>query len=207
MPRRGTLWISRPDQVETLASPMRQRIVDRIEALGPCAVRDLAQSLDVAADSLYYHVRRLQQIGLLSVGSRRRDGSRRPEAVVSLKAPGWHIAYEPGNVPAVQKVGRVILRQAQHDFAQGLRQRQAVSRGPFRNLWALRLEASLRPADVRRVNRHLASILKILRGARRRPGGSLTAVSWVLAPIPSRKAGRRGATRPATNSGARRSTP
>lgn len=213
MPSRGTLWISRPDHVEALASPMRQRIVDRIEALGPCAVRDLALSLDVAADSLYYHVRRLQRIGLLSVGSRRRDGSRRPEAVVSLKAPRWHIAYEPRNAGAVLKVSRVILRQAQRDFALGLRQPAAVTRGPLRNLWALRLEGSLGPADVRRINRHLAGILKILRGARTRltapgPARSLMAVSWVLAPVPPHPARRRRAAPPEPISvpGAKRST-
>jgi DNA-binding transcriptional ArsR family regulator len=196
MSRRGTLWISRPEHVEALASPMRQRIVDRIEALGPSAIRELALSLDVAADSLYYHVRRLQGIGLLSVGSRRQGGSRRSEAVVSLAAPRWHIAYEPRNARAVLKVGRVILRQAQRDFALGVRQPQAVTRGALRNLWALRLESSLGPADVRRINRHLAGILKVLRGARRNPSRELMAVSWVLAPIPSRNGERRGASRP-----------
>lgn len=193
--------------MEALASPMRQRIVDRIEALGPCAVRELASSLDVAADSLYYHVRRLRQIGLLSVAQRSRNGSRRPEAVVSLAAPRWHIAYEARNVGAVRKVGRVILRQAQRDFDTGLLQPRAVARGPLRNLWALRLEGSLGDGDVRRINRHLAGILKILRGARRGPSGRLLAVSWVLAPVPLRKSGRRGA-RPHTTTvqGGKRST-
>ena len=75
MSRLGVRWVRRPEHIEALASPMRQRIMDRIEAIGPCSIRDLALSLDVAADSLYYHVRRLQQIGLLSVGSRRRPGA------------------------------------------------------------------------------------------------------------------------------------
>ena len=201
------LWISRPEHIRALASPMRQRIMDRIEALGPCPVRELAASLDVAADSLYYHVRRLQGIGLLAVESRRREGRRR-EAVLRLKARSWHIAYEPRkrrNARAVLKVSRIILRQAQRDFDQGLSHPRAVPRGPLRNLWALRLEGSLQDAEVRRINRHFAAILGILRRGRRDPGEGLMAVSWVLAPIPFRAPRRRGAAGPDPARGARRS--
>lgn len=202
----GTLWISRPEHIRALASPMRQRIMDRIEAMGPCAVRDLAASLDVAADSLYYHVRRLQGIGLLAVESRRREGGRR-QAILRLKARSWHIAYEPRkpqNARAVRKVSRIILRQAQRDFDRGLAHPRASPRGPLRNLWALRLEGSLRDADVRRINQHLAAILGILRRAGREAGEGLMAVSWVLAPIPFRAPKRRGAARPDPAEGARR---
>jgi hypothetical protein len=207
----ATLKISRPEHIEALASPMRQRILDRVESLGPCAVRDLAGSLDVAADSLYYHVRRLQRIGLLVVGTRQPGGARKPEAVVRLKSRRWQIAYDPRDrrsARAVLKASRVLLRQAQRDFALGLRDPRAVARGPLRNLWALRLEGSLKPADVRRINRHLAGILTILRRAGRDPAEGLMAVSWALAPIPSRADGRRGAARPARTDtrGARRST-
>jgi hypothetical protein len=177
---------------------MRQRIVDRVEAMGPCAIRDLAVSLDVAADSLYYHVRRLQRIGLLAVGSRRQAGTGRREAVVRLRGR-WHIAYElekPRNAEAVRAVGRTIVRQAQRDFTLGLEHPRATPRGPLRNLWALRLEASLKASDVRRINRHLAGILQVLRGAPRDGSEGLMAVSWVLAPIPSRRNGRRGPARP-----------
>ena len=192
--------------IEALGS---RPIQERLSAIR--AVRDLAASLDVAADSLYYHVRRLQKIGLLVVGARHRNGAQRPEAVVRLKSRRWRIEYDPKDrrtARAVLKASRVLLRQAQRDFGRGLRDPRAVARGPLRNLWALRLEGTLKPADVRRINRHLAGILKILRRAGRDPAEGLMAVSWTLAPIPSRTDGRRGATRPARTDirGARRST-
>jgi len=181
----ATSWISRPEDIRALASPMRQRVVDRVEALGPCTVRELASSLDVAADSLYYHVRRLQRIGLLSVAERR-NGNGRLEALLRVRR--YHIAYDlarPRNARAVQDVGRTIVRQSQRDFALGVSHPRATPRGPLRNLWALRLEASLGAHDLRRINGHLAAILKVLRRSRRAAPEGLTAVSWVLAPIPS----------------------
>jgi DNA-binding transcriptional ArsR family regulator len=153
--------------------------------MAPCTVRELASSLDVAPDSLYYHVRQLQRIGLLAV-SERRNGNGRPE--VELRARRYHIAYDLANsrsARAVLNAGRTIVRQSQRDFALGVRDPRATPRGPVRNLWALRLEASLGAGEVRRINRHLAAILKVLRGSRREPSQGLTAVSWVLAPIPS----------------------
>jgi DNA-binding transcriptional ArsR family regulator len=173
---------------------MRQRVIDRVEALGPCTVRELAMSLDVAPDSLYYHLRRLQKIGLVVLAPRRQPRSGRSEAVVRLRSR-WHIAYElgrPANVDAVRAVGRTILRQAGRDFARGFEHPRAEPRGPLRNLWALRLEGSLRAADVRRINRHLAAILEVLRGAPRHPSAGLMSVSWVLAPLGARPEGRRG---------------
>ena len=180
-----TLWISRPEHIEALASPVRQRILDRLEVLGPCSVRELGASLRVAPDSLYYHVARLREVGLLAIGNRPRK-DRRAEALVRLASPRWHIDYDPRDprkARAVMKVTRTLLRQVERDFASGLRHPRAVARGALRNLWSLRLEGSLRDADVRRINRHLAAILRVLRRAGRDPREGLVSVSWVLAPI------------------------
>jgi DNA-binding transcriptional ArsR family regulator len=202
MPSDDVLWVTRPEHIRALASPMRQRILDRLEAIGPCSVRALASSLGAAPDSLYYHVRQLEQIGLLVVGRRRQAGRRSQEAVLSLKSPKWRIAYAPGDprtASAVLKVGRTILRQAQRDFAQGLRHPRALTRGPLRNLWSLRLEGSLKPGEVRRINAHLGAILKILRRGGHDPREGLLAVSWVLAPIDPLGGQRRSGVAPAAN--------
>ena len=178
-------WIREPEQIEALTSAVRQAILDRVEALGPSSVADLAQSLGRPADALYYHVRRLLQVGML-VEAGSRGTARRDEALYDVPHRRWHIAYEPDdpdNVEALRKATRALLRQAERDFAGGFEHPEVSVRGPLRNLWSLRLEARLSREDLRQINRHLQAILAILRKPRPTRGrGILTALSWVLAP-------------------------
>src|SRR3954463_6659873 len=52
-------------QIRALASPIRQDILDAVTAIGPCSVAQLAVALGKPADGLYYHIRRLLDVGLL----------------------------------------------------------------------------------------------------------------------------------------------
>ena len=181
-----THWIREPAQIEAMISPLRQAIIDRIEALGPSSVADLARSLGRPADALYYHVHKLQQVGLL-VETGSRSTARRDEALYDFPRRRWHIAYEladPSNVAAIRKATTSLLRQAGRDFDDGVEHPKARVKGPLRNLWSLRLEARLSRDEVREINRHLQAILAILRKPRpARRGGTLFALSWVLAPL------------------------
>lgn len=177
-----TLWVREPEHIEALASPLRQRIVDRLEAIGPCSVRELAQSLGRRADSLYYHLRILEEIRIIEEV----ESPGEPEVHYDLAHRSWHIAYEPedpDNAAALRKVTQAMLRQANRDFEAGLDSPRARVAGSERNLWSLRLEASLTRAEQRALTEHLQAIVELLRRPRRRPGGCLTALTWVMAPI------------------------
>lgn len=186
MPRREPIhWIRDPAHIEALASPLRQRILDRLEALGPCSVRELAESLGRRPDALYYHVRMLEDIGLIRE-TESRPTTRSPEAVYDLAERRWHIAYAPedrDNAAALRKLTRHLLRQAERDFDEGLESEHATVRGRERNLWSLRLEASLSKSELRELVGHLEAIVAILRKPKRSRRGRLVALSWVLAPI------------------------
>lgn len=178
-------WVRDPEAIECLASPLRQRLLDRLEALGPSSVAELAASLDLPADGLYYHVRLLERRGLL-VPRERRSTNGPPETVYDLVSPRWHIRYALDDervTAALRKVTSAILRRAGRDFDEGLEAPGAVVSGARRNLWSLRLESRLGAGDVEAIHDHLQSILEILR----RPGGGrgskLCAVSWVMAPL------------------------
>lgn len=193
MSRGKTVWVRSPEQIEALTSPVRQSILDRIEAKGACSVKELAASLNRPPDSLYYHVKTLVRVGLL-VESGSRQSKRRDEALYDLCARRWHIAYEPDNpdnAGAVSKVTAGILRQAERDFRGGLAHPRAVVRGAGRNLWSLRLESKLTRSELREVNHHLEQILSILRKPERGAGGQLCAISWVIAPLEERQPSRR----------------
>lgn len=192
--RDRTHWIRDPAVIEALISPVRQNLVDRIEALGPCSVRELAESLRVAPDSLYYHVNLLVEAGVLVVKGAR-ETTRRDEMIYDVKKRNWHIRYEPGqpdNARAVRRLTASMLRQAERDFEAGLEDPAAVVTGPGRNLWTLRLEASLEPGEMELINAHLQEILGVLR-KRRRGGdrGTLCALTWCIAPIEKTRGKRR----------------
>ena len=179
-------WLRNPAQIEALSSPLRQRILDRLEARGPCSIRELAESLGRRPDALYYHVRKLVELELLVEQGTRATGSS-PEALFDLRHRRWHIDYTPDGSArdeALRKLTRQLLRQAGRDFDTGLEQIDARGRGRRRNLWPLRLEASLSAAELREVLGHLEAIVDILRKPERGPNGRLIALSWVLAPLP-----------------------
>ncbi|MCA9656540.1 MAG: helix-turn-helix transcriptional regulator [Myxococcales bacterium] len=193
MARSSTHWIRDPEQIAAMSSPLRQAILDRVEALGPCSVAELARSLDRPADALYYHVRKLQEVGLLEEAGTR-PTARRDEVIYGFPHRQWHIAYDlddPDNVAAVRATTAALLRQAARDFDEGVGHPRAAVRGRERNLWSLRLEARLGREELRELNEHLRAIVEILRRPRPASGrGTLFALSWVLAPLRGPK-GRR----------------
>ncbi|MFV8755376.1 helix-turn-helix domain-containing protein [Nannocystaceae bacterium ST9] len=181
-------WLRDPAQIAALAAPLRAALVDRLEAQGPCSVRELAEQLGVQPDALHYHVRMLVGIGLLEqVGSR--PTRRHDEALYDLAHRRCHIAHapsEPGNAEALTKLAKTILSQANQDFAEGLASARAKGSRPGRNLWTTRIEAELSASELRELEGHLEAIVELLRKpepARGRRGRKLVALSWVLAPI------------------------
>ncbi len=178
-------WIRDPAQVGALASRVRQRIVDRLEAVGPASVAELARSLSVAPDRLYYHVKLLTRRGLLRAAGTRGEGRAREE-LFDLIARRWHLRYDPADaalVEAINKLTRTMLRQAERDFEAGWQAEDVRVAGPLRDLWSLRLEATLTRTQLRELGEHLQAIVALLRQPERASHGRHVALTWVLAPV------------------------
>jgi DNA-binding transcriptional ArsR family regulator len=91
MTTRPTYRIEAPDQLRAMASPARQRVVAGLEALGKVSVRDLADHLGRGPESLYFHIRKLVECGLVEdVGER--PAGRRMEWLYRLVASRLRIA-------------------------------------------------------------------------------------------------------------------
>src|SRR5262245_47733719 len=86
--------------VAALASPVRQEIIDTLEALGGATIAELAGALGRPADGLYYHVRRLVRAGLL-VGAGSPEVYRTPRTL--------RLDYRR-DVPAIRRVIASMLR-------------------------------------------------------------------------------------------------
>ena len=73
-PARPLFPVRERAQIEALASPARQEVADGLQAIGPCSIADLADLLGRAPDSLYYHVRKLEKVGLVVARGTRETG-------------------------------------------------------------------------------------------------------------------------------------
>src|SRR5580704_6166782 len=94
--------VERPAEVEMLASPSRQEIVDTLGALGgEASVAEIAAQLGRPVDGLYYHLRLLAGGGL--VEELPDEGGGRRYRVRS----GLRLRYRPGKTPNARAVERV----------------------------------------------------------------------------------------------------
>ena len=174
-------------QIRLLASPVRQTIVDTLEASGARSAAQLARILGCPADALYYHLRRLTRAGLLiSVGRAGRIG--RPGGVFALRRKPTRLHYDPSNRSnrrAVTAVVASMLRDATRTFARGMLRHPVVD-GRRRNLWAGRRTGWLTPSELQELNRLLRRIVRLMeQGAPGRKKVRLYEMTFALAPFGS----------------------
>ncbi len=179
-----TYWIEKPGQILLLASAMRQEILDSVSALGSCSIAELAQELGVAADALYYHVRKLVESGLL-IEQGARVTSRRDEIVYTLPGQYMNLKYQPENaenVGAINKVISAMMRMAERDFRNGFTPDLAVIDDGIRNLWGARQKAWLTEEDLKEVNQLLERLQEIFHQSKQPGDRKLYTLTWVIAP-------------------------
>jgi DNA-binding transcriptional ArsR family regulator len=187
-----TYRIQRPDQIEALASPVRQEIVDALQLSGPSAIVQLAAHLERAPDSLYYHVRQLEQVGLVVRQGSRRSG-RRDEALYDVPGHRMHVDTEPRTAREVTGILDLVgsaLRIAQRDLRAAFAAGIARYQGRRRNTWGGRFKGWLTRAELDELKGHLAAIHELLVRGERDRGGDLHAFTWVVTPVPPSKRSR-----------------
>jgi DNA-binding transcriptional ArsR family regulator len=178
------LTLTTRDEVEAVASPVRMEIIRHLQSHERCTVGELAGYMRRSADSLYYHVRRLLEAGVLErVGSR--PAGRREEAVLALSAQGLTIAVEEGagaGVEAAIRTTRDMLRQAEESL------RRAVERDPA-GVDAdgvpvvARLRSRLDAAARAEVREHLDAISAIFIRCKGSSAGSPHELTLLLVPV------------------------
>lgn len=188
--------ISRFDQIQALAAPARQEIIDALISSGPASATDIAAALGRAADSLYYHIRKLEKVGLVVVVETRRCG-RRDEAVYDVPGRPMRIDYDLSDrrvAAAVVDIMGAMLRITQRDFSEAVAEGTAKIGGPHRNLWGGRVKGWISKAGLREINRHLRRVSEIVLSPDREAEGGLHSLTFVLTPLEPklRKRGGRG---------------
>lgn len=186
--RKSTYVITSLAQLRALASPVRQEIVDAVAGMGPASIAALARALGRAPNAFYFHIAKLERLGLLV--RRGASGPRgRPFALYDVPGRPMAVVYQPEQPktkPLMVKLVRAMVSSAARSFARSYRPEVAVVAGAKRNLWAARSKQWLSPREMREVNRHLQALMTLLNRSdyERRKGDQLMELTFVLAPVP-----------------------
>lgn len=148
--------IRRVDQLKALKSQTGLRVLMGLEEAGPCSVGELAAHLGLKAESLYYHVRRLERTGLVRETERRQVG-RREEAVYDVVSRRMLMdpeARSPGFLDALGKIYAATLRRIGRQLEDALAGERS-RKGPCRNAQVRTYLIRLRPSAQRELQRRL----------------------------------------------------
>lgn len=179
MPRKPAI-----EALEALTSPLRLEIVDWFQAEEELSIRDLADRLERKASSITYHVRRLEDAGVLVQVGQRQSG-KRSEVVYALAGSDVRIGGK-GEGALVRKhriqVLKTLLRQAEREYERAAL-REIEPRLRRESLYASRQRARLTAAERRAVWRHVEAVRTIFQEARAKRRGTSYAWSVVMTPL------------------------
>lgn len=189
VPRNNYLIRDKP-QMRALAAATRQEIIDVLPRMGAVSVAELAAALGRPADSLYFHLRILQRVGLVRrAGSR--PAARRQEALFRAAGPEFGLSYRPGKKGNAREVNAIIasmLRLGTRDFRKAFQDADVIVSGPHRELWAARRTAWLSRSQIARVNCYIHKLMNEMAAPGR--AGRLYSVTVALTPLARRPRSR-----------------
>jgi DNA-binding transcriptional ArsR family regulator len=175
--------VSTKPQLAALGSGARQEIVDVLANAGAVSVAELAVALGRPADALYYHLRVLQQAGLVVHAGYRGRGKHREELIAAV-SPNLRLPYELGEGGNGAEIGAIVasmLRLSVRDFDAAFEAGEVNTSGPERELLAMRKVGWLTPHDVAEANRAIECLAKLTEKPTGR--GRLYAITVVLTPL------------------------
>lgn len=136
--------IRKVEQVRALRTPIRQRVLSALQELGPCSVREVAETLGWKPASLYYHVKQLVDVGLAAEVDQR-PAHHRSEAIYEAVAREVEVdptIRTPTFLDALWDTYRAALRACERWLERAL-QAEHAGTGPRRDTavrqWIIRL--------------------------------------------------------------------
>lgn len=180
----------RPEDIAELFKPSRLEIYESLQLAGPASIAELAERLGRAADSLYYHVRKLVGIGLVESRSSEGEGAPGRNGTiygVAAKTVTMKLDLQsPRSLEAWAGGVAALLRLADRDVRATLDSGAARTEGPLRNLAVRRVKARLTDRELKQVNAHVDRISALFRSRAGRSRGNIYALTTVLTPLEER---------------------
>lgn len=174
----GMTLVAEPDRLRAALSPLRRKLLERLRT--PASATQLAAELELPRQKLNYHLRVLEQAGLVElVEERQRRGCTerimRATADAFVVDPSVMSAREQDSFTAVQDryAAEHLVATAADTVRQVARMQAAAERAGTR-LLTFTIEADIRfaqPADMHRFTDALAEAVTATAAAFDRPGG------------------------------------
>ncbi len=173
-------------QLESLTSPIRLAIVQRLEVDRAATAGELARRMGRAVTSLYHHLKQLEDVGLLRVVEERQT-ARRPEAVYALVADYLSSAEAVKTAAGRRTYGRAALRVADagaRAFSAAVTQAAPRFEGEQRNTLVRFYGLRANPEKLARLNSLLAELDET--AAHPSDDGDEILLTLLLSPMPSK---------------------
>ncbi len=177
-----------PEQLATVASPVRHQILRTMSAIGPCSIKELGGRLGRSPESLYYHVKALETVGLLFVKEKRVVG-RRHEAIYDVIAKS--ILTDPtlaskDYIDAMKDTTSPLLRLADRQVQSALDHQRETGSQRHKALRIQQVNARLSKSAMNELNRRLDDVLQFVHENDQEDIDSMISVTLAVAPLLSK---------------------
>lgn len=182
---RGTYWITRPDQLSVLASAVRMDIIDRLVAVGPMSVKDIALWTGKRPTPIYHHLQRMERVGLVR-STQIADTPGRPAALYEAVGRVMRLARAPlakSNRKSMARIGRIVAGQAAKDYALGFHSPVWKIAGPAKNHWVFRCVARPSPKRLGDINALLGKLAELIWTPEPTLGKISISVAWFMSAL------------------------
>lgn len=184
MSPRKTHWISSKKQLAELIRPVPYEIRLAMEMLGPCTVSELAEHLGRSAESLYYHIRKLEAVGLIEP-SESVVRNRREEIVYRLCADRIRLDLtnrSPSFIDALIKGTRTLIRYADRCLSLALCDSETVLTSQLRECRVVQVSKRLSKDQVKELNAKILELESYLEDIDANSGDKKYLITLVLSP-------------------------
>ena len=174
-----------PAQLGAVVSPIRHNLLKSLASLGPCSVRELAEDVGCSQESLYYHVRALQKVGLIREHGKRPSNGR---SEMLYDALADQLRSDPNQttpqyLEAYRRAISALLRLTDRQVAAALeRQAQAEARRPV-SLLLRQLQVRLSAESQRDIARRIEALVDHIRDCDDPAQKTRIAYNFVSAPL------------------------
>lgn len=187
MSRPARIRIRSTQAWEAILSPVRREIVESMQALGPCAIADVARATGRPADGLYRHVRILLKSGFL-VEAGTRTASRNVERLYDAAANDFAAPHVKRRAAASER--EMIVRTAEvlaKSTVRTLRNSAEAGRihcdADSRNFSVMHMNCWLTPEQFEELRSIVIRMGRVLEQGRAQREGDLYEVFTVVAPV------------------------
>lgn len=179
--------VTDPHQMEALSLPIRTEIVEMVAYLGPCSIRELAEMLGRKAPALTYHVRFLEERGLLLEAGTRGEGRNR-EVVYQVPGQPFLVGLDdPSDTRKVDLIGRYtrnMLRRAERALLRALpRGRRGLWRNGPAPFMLRQHTCWVDEEKLARIHEHVAAIAELTQPSPPQEGDHLFLVTVTISSL------------------------